>query len=99
MQVAGAGLKVYGNSFESSLGLVTAGSEILQGKSLQVARGLNTIAAGLVANQEELKKYGIDVVDANGKLRSTYDILKDLKVQWDNMSESTRVALGNTIAG
>lgn len=99
MQVAGAGLHVYGNSFEEAIGLITAGSEVMQGKSLQVARGLMTISANLVANEGELSKYGIAVTDANGELRSTYEILSDLKVAWDNMSDVQRTSLGNTLAG
>lgn len=34
MEVAGAALSTYGNSFEQTTSLVTAGSEIMQGKSL-----------------------------------------------------------------
>lgn len=34
MEVAGAALSTYGNSFEQSVALVTSGSEILQGRSL-----------------------------------------------------------------
>lgn len=99
MQVAGAGLHVYGNSFEEAIGLITAGSEVMQGKSLQVARGLMTISANLVANEGELSKYGIAVTDANGELRSTYEILSDLKIAWDDMSDVQRTSLGNTLAG
>jgi len=32
-------------------------------------------------------------------LRSTYEILKDLKPVWDNLDASERVALGTTLAG
>mgnify|MGYP003309738021 CR=1 FL=1 len=40
MEIASAGMATYGNSFEEIIGLVTSGSEILQGRSSQVARGL-----------------------------------------------------------
>ena len=40
MEVASAGLATYNNSFEEILGLVTAGSEVMVGRSAQVARGL-----------------------------------------------------------
>lgn len=36
---AGAALSTYGNSFDQTIGLITAGTEIFQGKSQQVARG------------------------------------------------------------
>lgn len=37
---AGSALSTYGNSFEQTIGLVTSGTEIMTGKSAQVARGL-----------------------------------------------------------
>ena len=37
---AGSALSTYGNSFEQVVGLVTSGTEIMTGKSAQVARGL-----------------------------------------------------------
>ena len=40
LEVAGAGLSTYNNTFDQTIGLVTAGSEIMTGRSLQVARGL-----------------------------------------------------------
>lgn len=48
LEVAGAGLSTYNNSYDQTIALVTAGSEIMTGRSLQVARGLNTIAARIV---------------------------------------------------
>ena len=69
------------------------------GRSSQVARGLNTIAANIVKNQGALSAYGITVEDANGNLKSTYDVLSELKPKWDEMSDSERVALGMTLAG
>ena len=46
MEVASAGMATYGNSFEQTIGLVTAGTEIMVGRSSQVARGLNKIGHG-----------------------------------------------------
>lgn len=40
MEIASAGMATYGNSFEQIIGLVTAGTEIMVGRSAQVARGL-----------------------------------------------------------
>lgn len=71
----------------------------MTGRSAQVARGLNTIAARIVKNQDALAEYGIAVEDANGNLKSTYDVLTELKPTWDSMTEAQRVALGDTIAG
>ena len=99
MEIASAGMATYGNEFEQIIGLVTAGTEIMTGRSSQVARGLNTIASRIVKNQDALKAYGVQVEDTNGNLKSTYNVLAELKPKWDSMSEAERVALGDTIAG
>ena len=99
MEVASSGLATYGNSFQQVIGLVTAGTEIMQGRSLQVARGLSTIASRIAKNQDALAEYGIAVQDTNGNLKSTYDVLAELKPKWDEMTDAQRVALGDTLAG
>lgn len=99
MEVASAAMATYGNSFEQVLGLVTSGTEIMQGRPAQVARGLNTIAGRIVSNQDALAEYGIIVQDVNGNLKSTYDVLAELKPKWDTMTDAQRVALGETLAG
>lgn len=99
MEIASSGMATYGNEFEQILGLVTAGTEIMTGRSAQVARGLNTIAARIVKNQDALAEYGIAVEDANGNLKSTYNVLTELKPTWDSMTEAKRVVLGDIIAG
>ena len=99
MEIASAGMATYGNEFEQIIGLVTAGTEIMTGRSAQVARGLSTIASRIVKNQDALKAYGVQVEDTNGNLKSTYDVLAELKPTWDSMSEAERVALGDAIAG
>lgn len=99
MEVASAGLATYNNSFEEILGLVTAGSEVMVGRSAQVARGLSTIASNTAKAGDELAKYGITVYDAEGNFRSTYEILKDLSKIWGTMSDVERQALGETLSG
>ena len=99
MEIAAAGMATYGNSFEQTIGLITAGTEIMQGRSSQVARGLNTIAANIVKNKDLLAEYGIEVEDAKGNLKSTYDVLRELKPQWDKMTDAERNAVGITLAG
>lgn len=99
MEIASAGMATYGNEFEQIIGLVTAGTEIMTGRSAQVARGLSTIASRIVKNQDALKAYGVQVEDTNGNLKSTYNVLAELKPTWDSMSEAERVALGDAIAG
>ena len=99
MEVASAGLATYNNSFEEILGLVTAGSEVMVGRSAQVARGLSTIASNTAKAGDELAKYGITVYDSEGNFRSTYEILKDLSKIWGTMSDVERQALGETLSG
>lgn len=96
---AGASLQTYGNSFDQTVGLLTAGTEIFQGKSQQVARGLNQIASRVAKNEEALKKYGIATKDANGDLKSTYEVLEQLADKWKNMSKEEQVSLGTKLAG
>ena len=71
----------------------------MTGRSSQVARGLSTIAARIVKNQDALAEYGIVVENTDGSLRSTFDILSELKPKWDSMTDAQRTALGDTIAG
>lgn len=99
LEISAAGMATYGNTFEQTIGLVTAGTEIMVGRSSQVARGLNTIAANIVKNKDLLAQYGIEVEDSNGNLKSTYDVLKELKPKWDKMTDAERNAVGVTLAG
>lgn len=99
LEISAAGMATYNNSFEQTIGLVTAGTEIMVGRSSQVARGLNTIAANIVKNSDVLEEYGIQVKDSNGNLKSTFDVLKELKPHWDKMTDAERNALGVTLAG
>lgn len=71
----------------------------MTGRSSQVARGLNTIAANIVANQDALKVYGIEASKAGGELRSTFDVLQDLSKIWDKLSDTQKVTLGTMLAG
>ena len=99
MEIAASGMATYGNSFEQVIGLVTSGTEIMQGRSSQVARGLSTIAARIVKNQDALAEYGITVENVDGSLKSTFDVLSELKPKWDSMTDAQRTALGDIIAG
>ena len=99
LTVASAAMATFGNTIEETTALLTAGTTIFQGRSSQVARGLNMIATRVAKNKDELAKYGVNINDANGQLRSTYDILVDLAPAWNTMSKAEQVALGNTLAG
>lgn len=71
----------------------------MTGRSSQVARGLSTIAARIVKNQDTLAEYGITVENVDGSLKSTFDVLSELKPKWDAMTDAQRTALGDTLAG
>lgn len=99
MEISAAGMSTYNNSFEQTIGLITAGTEIMVGRSSQVARGLNTIAANIVKQKDLLADYGIQVEDSNGNLKSTFDVLRELKPKWDQMTDAERNAVGVALAG
>lgn len=99
LTMASAAMATFGNNIEQTTALLTAGTTIFQGRSKQVARGLNMIATRVAKNGEALKEYGVDINNANGDLRSTYEILVDLAPAWNKMSKAEQVALGNTLAG
>lgn len=99
MEIASAGMATYGNSFEEVLGLVTSATEIMTGRSSQVARGLQTIASRIVKNADALEEYGIAVTNTDGSLKSTYEVLKELKPVWDELGDTERTALGEQLAG
>lgn len=99
MEVAGAGLATYGNSFEETMGLVVAGTEIMVGRSSQVARGLNTIAAHIRTSEDVLSQYGISVKKSSGELKSTYEVLSELSKVWGTLGDTAKQELGQTLAG
>ena len=100
---------VLGNDFNQTIGLVVAGAEILTGQSSKVAKGLRTIGNNLAdaANEAGYIEYkvggatkSLNLFDASGKnLKSTFQILSDLKDDWDKMSNAEQQALGIAYAG
>lgn len=98
-----------GNTYEESLGLVTAGSEIMQGQSAKVARGLRTIGNNIGNLAQQQKTLAIETQngtqqiqlfdEATGDMRSTYDILGDIAKQWNNMNNAQKQAIGIALAG
>lgn len=109
LTVAGAGLSVLGNDFEQSIALITAGTEILTGRSAQVSRGLSTVGnniakaaneAGELSFQVQGVTKSIDLFDqSTGEMKSTYQVFQDLKSSWDEMSQAEKQSLGLALAG
>lgn len=103
---AGSALSVAGNTFEQTIGMVTAGTEIMVGQPAKVGRGLRTIAINiskLAQEESQLEiangKYTVALQDQEGQMRSTYDILNDLGNIWGNLNETEQTALATQLAG
>ena len=62
------------------------------GKTLEDGVSLNKYS-------EALMKVGVNVLEANGKLRDMDSILNDLGKRWDNLTKAQQVALAQTVGG
>lgn len=102
----GSALSVAGNSFEQTIGLVTAGTEIMVGQPAKVGRGLRSIAiniANLAKENERFQaangKVDIALQKSNGEMRSTYDIMQDLGEVWGSLNETEQTSIATALAG
>lgn len=109
----GAALSTTGNSYEETIGLVTAGTEILVGQSSKVGRGLRSISINMANAAKEADRFegangkvNIALKDEEGNIRSTFDIMKDLaqgtkegSVAWDELNNAEKTAVGSALAG
>ena len=79
------------NASKASRGLVQISSRLTQvlDDSSKTGAKLKDIYSGL----------GIELMDSNGQIRSTYDILEDLSKQWDNLSKNEQEYIALTSAG
>ncbi|EGT3606908.1 phage tail tape measure protein [Clostridium perfringens] len=110
---SGSALAVNKNSLSETVAIITAGDEILQsggekmgnaaksiamnlGKMKNSAKGIKPKLQDLVS---EVTKGKVSLVDANGQLRSTYDILLDLGSVWKDLSTNQKALLGQELAG
>lgn len=100
---------VLGNDFNQTIGLVTAGTEILTGQASKVARGLRTIGnnfanaateAGSISYQVDGVTKSLSLLDSTtGDMKSTFQIFNDLKGSWDKMTNAEKQALAIAYAG
>ena len=97
-----------GNSMQETLGLMTAITEITKNAS-KSARGLNAIFANLAQVLDEnssngakitqiFQNLGLSMYNANGQLKSGYELLQELASVWDTLSENQQKYIGTTIA-
>lgn len=85
-----------------------SGSELANGMKMIVARAysikslseeLGITTAELNKGSTALKKYGIEVVNLDGSIKPFGEVLAELKVKWDGMSESERNYVAESVAG
>lgn len=104
-----AALSVGNNSFEESLGLLTAGTEVTRNAS-KVSRALVSIQSRLnqvidessstgQALTEWYKKHNIAILDQQGQLRSLYDVLIDVAEIWPELTKNEQAYYLNQQAG
>lgn len=99
-------------SFEETLGLMTAGTEITRDAS-KIANGLKTISLRLQGMsdegeedlelipklQTELAKINVTMMDSEGNLKNTYEIMKDISVAYKTLTAGEKAYYTELIAG
>lgn len=102
----GSAMSVAGNSFEQTIGMVTAGTEIMVGQPAKVGRGLRSIAINIANLAKESDRFqaangkvDIALQKSNGEMRSTYDIMNDLGEVWGDLNETEQTSIATTLAG
>lgn len=110
LRVGGASLATANNDLNQASALIIAGTEVMR-DSNTVAQGLKTISLrmrGVSEDGEELNASmgefiktmtGVDLTDANGEFRSTYDVLKEIGEVWDTLNSMEQASLAEEIAG
>lgn len=102
-----------GNSFEETIGLLTAGAEIIPNQSSRIARGLRSVTlnlqgldedgeavAGMTASmQKEFDRLGISLTDTDGQIKSTYDIFSELAEVFPRLDKNMQTYYASLIGG
>lgn len=106
-------LSLAGNSMEQVYGLIVGAVEQMPGMASRVALGLRSVtlnlqklgedsskASGYTANMEEaFNKLGITLMDENGQIKNTYDILKELAEVFPTLDKNTQTYYASLIGG
>lgn len=102
-----------GNSIAETIAMLTGGYELSRNME-KMSSGLMTIqqrllgikelsATGNIADSfvgKQLKEVtGIDIADANGQLRDTFDIMQDIAMVWNTLNKNQQQFLGEKLAG
>ena len=108
LSTVAATLAASGTDLYQTIGLMTAGIEVMPDKASKVANGLKTISQrirqidGDTADKldEFLGAKGKSRFDeTTGQLKSTYEILSDVAELWDTLSINERQYIGEVMAG
>ena len=101
-----AAMKGYGNSYSETIGLITAGTEVMPNQASKVARGWRSIGANILKLAQDTDtleaangKVKVALKDSNGELRSTFAILQDLYPQWQTLNNEERSSLALMLSG
>ncbi len=104
------GMALAGNSLDETLTLLDVALAKTQVAGSSVGMALKTISLRLSAMRDEdgkiipklgedLKAAGVNATDANGQIRSTYDILYDLSKVFNDLDKNSQLALTEKIGG
>jgi len=115
IQRAGGTLAQSGTTFEQSLALLTATNEVLQKMEksstglITISQRIRGVSAAFEDDEapvnftaklgQAYKQIAGVSIMVDGKLRSTYDILKDMSLVWDDLSNEQQQYLGELSAG
>lgn len=96
----------FGNSYEQTIGIITAGTEIMVGQPSKVARGWRTIGANIAKLAKETDTYStasgkvnIAMRKQDGTMKNTYEFLTDLHKQWGNLNNEQKTAIALQLGG
>ena len=96
----------FGNSYEQTIGIITAGTEIMVGQPSKVARGWRTIGANIAKLAKETDTYStasgkvnIEMRKQDGTMKNTYEFLTDLHKQWGNLNNEQKTAIALQLGG
>ena len=101
-------LATYGNTMSESISLVTAGTELMTGQASKVSKGIRSIGANIIklANDTGVLEYSVNgatkslsLFDEQGEMLSTFDVLKEVAKDWDNMTTAEQSSLALAQAG
>ena len=65
----------------------------------QINAGMSEDGASLKSYTEDMAKYGISVLDAQGKLRDMGEVIEEIGGKWTNFTQEQQTAIAQTMGG